>query len=444
MHLRRKKFLIRSFMNESLSYMKNSNDKNEPSMKTKIILSALVFVFAMQLQAQVAVNTDGTQPDNSAMLDVKSTNKGMLVPRMTVAQRNAISSPATGLLVFCTDNNQYFSNRGTPAAPNWTMMSSQWISSGSTIYYNSGNVGIGETNPAFPLNFGLTTGDKISLFGAAANHYGFGIQDFQLQIYTDASNSDITFGYGSSSTFTEKVRIKGNGCVGIGTSNPSTPLGFPATLGKKITLYPGVGGDYGLGIANSRLQIYSEYPFSDVAIGYDDAGTFTERFAVKTTGALALTGNMGTAGQAMHSAGTSEAYWDFPVKTYQWGLPHGYLPNTLGIILEESFTTTNNSTLIISSEARYRNAILLGQDESHGAIYIYIDGGKIAEMFLWGHPYDLYTYAESESNSIPNRMVNVNPGLHTITVKGYCWWGDIILENVSDPSSYVSMMVIAR
>jgi hypothetical protein len=39
------------------------------------------------------------------MLDVKSTTKGMLVPRMTAAQRDAISNPANGLLIYCTDNN---------------------------------------------------------------------------------------------------------------------------------------------------------------------------------------------------------------------------------------------------------------------------------------------------------------------------------------------------
>jgi len=51
----------------------------------------------------VAINNDGSDPDVSAMVDVKSTEKGVLVSRMTVAQRDAISSPAEGLMVFCTD-----------------------------------------------------------------------------------------------------------------------------------------------------------------------------------------------------------------------------------------------------------------------------------------------------------------------------------------------------
>ncbi len=73
-------------------------------MKTAII--SILFLLATALTSfsqNVGVNADGTPPDNSAMLDVKSTSKGFLPPRMTVAQRDAISNPVTGLIVFCTD-----------------------------------------------------------------------------------------------------------------------------------------------------------------------------------------------------------------------------------------------------------------------------------------------------------------------------------------------------
>jgi CubicO group peptidase (beta-lactamase class C family) len=55
------------------------------------------------LFSQVAINADGSNPVNSAMLDVKSNRKGFLPPRMTRAEMNAIPNPANGLIVYCTD-----------------------------------------------------------------------------------------------------------------------------------------------------------------------------------------------------------------------------------------------------------------------------------------------------------------------------------------------------
>ncbi|MCX6306980.1 MAG: hypothetical protein NT040_18605 [Bacteroidetes bacterium] len=69
---------------------------------------SVVFLFALMIAgihtfAQVAINADNSAPDNSAMLDVKSTERGLLPPRMTHAQMNAIANPASGLIIYCTD-----------------------------------------------------------------------------------------------------------------------------------------------------------------------------------------------------------------------------------------------------------------------------------------------------------------------------------------------------
>ncbi len=53
--------------------------------------------------SQVGINTDGSTPDNSSILDVKSTSKGILIPRLTFEQRKALLNPAEGLMVFCLD-----------------------------------------------------------------------------------------------------------------------------------------------------------------------------------------------------------------------------------------------------------------------------------------------------------------------------------------------------
>jgi len=66
------------------------------------------FLFALMClafasQAQVGINADQSEPDPSAGLDVKFINKGVLLPRMTLQQRNDILNPAEGLMVYCTN-----------------------------------------------------------------------------------------------------------------------------------------------------------------------------------------------------------------------------------------------------------------------------------------------------------------------------------------------------
>jgi hypothetical protein len=72
-------------------------------MKKAIIFLSMFLLFGITGIAQVGINADNSAPDQSAGLDVKFNNKGFLLPRMLFEQRNAIISPAEGLMVFCTD-----------------------------------------------------------------------------------------------------------------------------------------------------------------------------------------------------------------------------------------------------------------------------------------------------------------------------------------------------
>lgn len=81
---------------------------------------------------------------------------------------------------------------------------------------NAGNIGIGTTAPQFPLSFNGNLGDKISLWNdGTPTHYGFGIQSGLFQVFSKTSGDDIAFGYGSSTSFTERFRMKGNGSFAV-------------------------------------------------------------------------------------------------------------------------------------------------------------------------------------------------------------------------------------
>jgi uncharacterized protein (TIGR02145 family) len=71
-------------------------------MKTLVMTGAFLLLICAVVRSQVGINTDGSAPDSTAILDVKSTSKGFLPPRMTTDQRNAIEFPAEGLLIFNT------------------------------------------------------------------------------------------------------------------------------------------------------------------------------------------------------------------------------------------------------------------------------------------------------------------------------------------------------
>jgi uncharacterized protein (TIGR02145 family) len=70
----------------------------------KKLFTLLAFVVTMTAMAQsVAISDDGSVADGSAILEVKSTTKGFLLPRMDKAQRDDITGAVAGLQIWCTD-----------------------------------------------------------------------------------------------------------------------------------------------------------------------------------------------------------------------------------------------------------------------------------------------------------------------------------------------------
>ena len=90
----------------------------------KYIISLLLSTFLVTALNAQNVGIGTTKPDSSAMLDVGSTTKGFLPPRMNTTQRDAIASPATGLTIYNTTNKSLESFNGTA-----------WAASGAAAHF---------------------------------------------------------------------------------------------------------------------------------------------------------------------------------------------------------------------------------------------------------------------------------------------------------------------
>lgn len=115
--------------------------------------------------AQVGVGT--TNPDASSILHVESTDKGVLIPRLTTAQINTIVNPANGLMVYNTDLNEFQFNCNSTASPVWTD-----ISHNTSIKYSNTNTAANINSAAYtniPIFGSLDWNDDTSIYSVAGN-----------------------------------------------------------------------------------------------------------------------------------------------------------------------------------------------------------------------------------------------------------------------------------
>ncbi len=205
-----------------------------------------IFPVGSVLAQSVAINTTGLAANGSAMLDVTSTTKGLLLPRVALTGRNLvapITAPATSLLIYNTATAGAGINAVTPGYYYWNGTLWTRFVAGNEGWSITGNTGI--TEPVAPVNYGTTP------IGAAENWLGT----------TDAN--DVVFGTNNI----ERMRIgQTNGNVGIGTSTATSRL---HVVDQSTAPVAQIRSNY---IGN--VDVISIYGYSNTNPGYGIGGRF--------------------------------------------------------------------------------------------------------------------------------------------------------------------------
>ena len=105
---------------------------------TKRLLKQIAFTFILTMGSIVSINAQnvginetGANPDASAMLDIATSNKGLLIPRLSKAQKSLIATPANGLLIYQTDDTVGF----------WYYENTKWVPVMRSITFGKGLTG---------------------------------------------------------------------------------------------------------------------------------------------------------------------------------------------------------------------------------------------------------------------------------------------------------------
>jgi hypothetical protein len=265
-------------------------------MKIRLPLNLTLLLFVVvitaginrcQLHAQTVIG--GLTVDPSAMLDIQSSDKGLLMPRLTSAQRDAINNPAAGLLIFNTTLNRIQINQGTPVAPDWRSLGETFPPTGNQpgdILFWNGTTWV-LLNPGLP-------GQTIAL-SANGTPIWSGVALPSLSTTPPSGISPVTAVLGGQITADGGAAVSARGIVWSNTPNPTLQNNiFPIGLGTgtfsntltglmpNTTYYVKAYATNSAGTAYGNEQSFSTLPLSVPTISTNSVSAITPTSA--TTG----------------------------------------------------------------------------------------------------------------------------------------------------------------
>lgn len=315
-------------------------------MKTIFLFFFQLALVQVIIAQSVAINNTGANADASSALDVSSTTKGILYPRMSSLQRVVIVAPANGLRVFDLDTNTFW----TYAGFQWVEDANYWGRNGTNIYkLNSGNVGIGTTTPNGNLQFSNVTNRRKIVLNETANNLhqfvGFGYSPNELS-YQVAATTDAHIFYAAAGAAVSNplMRIQGNGNVGIGEVAPNHRLHVTGTstttTNHQIMLNETTTGSARIGFSNSNglgwniNGSYSSTTGSTSRLNFYSHNLFNNVLTLAGNGAIAINNNFGTDGQVLTSNGAgAAAAWETPA-----------INNVIGVLPTAAGVNVTNTT----------------------------------------------------------------------------------------------------
>jgi hypothetical protein len=325
-------------------------------MKKLVTFLAFAFWFLNSLAQSLGINTDGSIANTSALLDVKSTTKGILIPRMSKAQRNAIITPGAGLMIYQTDDTTGFHYYTGTA---WLTISNiqndvTWGINGNNIFNrNTGNVGIGLNSPLAKLH----VADSAVLFSNSNISFSSGITPPPIQ----GSGTRLMW-------YPQKAAFRA-GVVSDGITYGYPPGSHPNTVWDKdsIGLYSfAVGGNTkakGAGSFAAGILCYANAPSSFAA------GNFTE-----ANGPFSFSFGAGSKADGMYSISMGAS--SLSVNNFGIAIGNQAYANMYAVSLGDNARALANNSVAIGTqlEVSGQNAVSIGTNDTASAYTAYAFG----------------------------------------------------------------------